>query len=268
MRTRAYTNSRQQPGTLALVRGAHRLEEVRHVLLGRLLHDAMAQVEDVIGRKAARLLDDLVHVAVDGLLVGEEHAGVHVALHRQPGRHRADALTRVYHVHRPVHREAIAAEGGHALQQPARAEDVQRDGQVGVRLLDGRYDLLDVWHGKHLKIGRGQVGRPAVEDLHHLRAVVRLVAHVVGDRLRQRGQERVQHLGLLEHHVLDHRVVAARAALDDVRRQREGRAHKAQYGRVGVNLVAQDAQRLANEGASRVRVQRLDLLDAVHRADG
>lgn len=54
------------------------------------------------------------------------------------------------------------------------AADVQDDGQVRVRALHVVDDALDVGAGKDVKVLRREVAGPRVEDLHRLRAAVRL----------------------------------------------------------------------------------------------
>ena len=75
-------------------------------------------------------------------------------------------------------------------------------------------------------VGR-EAADPAVEQLHGLRSGCDLRVEVAGDRAGQAAHQRVPRLRRLVHQRLGVHVVARAAAFDDVRRQRERRAGKA-----------------------------------------
>ena len=212
-----------------------------------------------------RLLDGVVHLLRDEILAGEERHRVHVALHSLL---HTQALARVRHVHRPVQGENVRPGGREALQETARTAAVEDEGEVRVRLLHLVDDALEVREAESLEVSGGELAGPAVEDLHHLRAAVRLVLdvldHGVGDGL----EEGVVHLGGVEGHLLDHLVVGGGAALDDVGREGEGRAHETEDGGVVAHLLAKQAEGLAHEADGLLRLEVGEGLDVVHAADG
>lgn len=85
--------------------------------------------------------------------------------------------------------------------------------------------------------------------------MVSLVAAVIGDVVRKHREERVQHCGLLECHLLDVGEVLGGPALDDVRRQGEGRTDKPENCGCVAHLLAQDLERLADVGGRGVGVK-------------
>ena len=76
------------------------------------------------------------------------------------------------------------------------------------------------------------------------------------------------HLGGVEGHLLDHLVVGGGAALDDVGREGEGRAHETEDGGVVAHLLAKQAEGLAHEADGLLRLEVGEGLDVVHAADG
>ncbi len=88
----------------------------------------------------------------------------------------ANACDGVPHVHALIHRDDVGLARSHALHEAPAVADVQDQLQVGVCLAHTLDDLAYVGFGEHVKVLRRQLRRPGVEDLHHLRAVVRLWA--------------------------------------------------------------------------------------------
>ena len=98
-------------------------------------------------------------------------------------------------------------------------------------------DALRVRHAELRELVGRQVVRPRVEQLHHLRARVDLVAHVRGQRVRKVRQQRVQRLRRLRHHLLRAQAVLVAAALHHVRRQCPRRADEAQHRALVAHLL-------------------------------
>ena len=78
----------------------------------------------------------------------------------------------------------------------------------------------------------------------------------------------MEDLGLREHEPLDRGVVLRHPPLDDVGREREGRADEAEDGRLVPDLGAQAAERLADKGDRLLRPQLRDRVDLRLRAHG
>jgi hypothetical protein len=104
------------------------------------------------------------------------------------------------------------------------------------------------------RTGRSENAGPRVEHLNHLRPGLDLEDAVGGDVVGELGQQGMKQLRLGEHHALDSGVALGRAALDAVRGQGVGRAHKAQHGRLVAHLGAQVLQRLAHKGGRLLKV--------------
>jgi hypothetical protein len=60
-------------------------------------------------------------------------------------------------------------------------------------------DPVGIWQAELGKLLWRQVVRPAVKQLHNLRARLYLVAHVCDERCREVLQQRVQQRGVVEH---------------------------------------------------------------------
>ncbi len=95
----------------------------------------------------------------------------------------ADACDGVPHVDTLIHRDDVGLARSHAFHQASAVADVQDQLQVGVCLPHTLDDLVDVGLGENTKVLRGQLRRPGVKNLHHLRAVVRLRAIMRKSRL-------------------------------------------------------------------------------------
>ena len=76
----------------------HRIDEGDGIFDGRLLDDAVAEVEDVAGA-AGGLIEDVLGAAADFVAVGQEHERIEVALHRPVV---ADGFPGVVQPHAPV----------------------------------------------------------------------------------------------------------------------------------------------------------------------
>ena len=95
---------------------------------------------------------------------------------------------------------------------------------------------LEIRPRERIKVIRRKFTRPGVEELHRLRAVIRLVTHICDNALREFVEQRMQECRVTKGHALDFGIRSAGAALDDVTRQSEWRSDKAQNRRVVTNL--------------------------------
>lgn len=173
------------------------------------------------------------------------------------------------HVRAPVQADHVSGALLHDLQLAHAAIGVEDERGVGMLGLDGGDDALRVGLRKLGKLLRRKMVRPAVEELHHLRAAVDLMAHVHRQCVGQVGEVGVERLGILRHDLLGVDEVAVGAALHGIRRQRPRRADEAEQGASAVHFVAEAGEDLADEWEGRVWiVQCLQSLDVVHRADG
>mmetsp|Transcript_12877 Transcript_12877/g.36911 ORF Transcript_12877/g.36911 Transcript_12877/m.36911 type:complete len:342 (+) Transcript_12877:6421-7446(+) len=238
-----------------------------HVLFGGSLLDPVAEVHHVPDVVVLGGLDGLEHALGDEVLVAEEDAGVHVALVGElvP----AGAVDALGHVDRVAEGDDIGVALGHALDEGAAVGDVEDDGQVGALLLGLLDDVGKIWAREDVKVARGELGSPGVEDLDGLGAVVRLVLDVGDHGVGELLQQAVEHVGVAEHELLDVRVVLAHASLDDVGGQGEGGANKAEHGRLtAANFLPEPAEGLADVGDAVLRVELGDRIDLLLGPDG
>ena len=97
------------------------------------------------------------------LLVSEQDAGVHVALVGELVAAGAlDALAKVDGV---AEGDDVGVALGPALDEGPRVGDVEDDGQVRALLLGLLDDVGEVGAGEDVKVARGELGGPRVEDL-------------------------------------------------------------------------------------------------------
>ena len=239
-----------------------RVEELGHRLLRRAHQHPVAQVEDV--PLGPRLHAAVLHRRLHRLVAGEEHRGVHVALHGLG----AQPLARLRHVHRPVQAHRVHAGGGQPLEQAAAAVGVEHDGDARVLRLDHGQHALDGGSGDGVPHGGRELAAPGVEEHDALRARLDLEADVLGHGLGQLVQDGVEEGGVGEGHGLDGGVGGGGLALHQVGGQRPGAAHEAQQRGAGADkLVAQGAQRVRHE-AQAAQVQGAHLLHILRAAHG
>ena len=134
-------------------------------------------------------------------------------------------------------------------------------------LLDQIHDLLLIRRREGVVVSGAQLTGPGVEHLHHLGTRVDLVAQVVGDGFGEMIQQLVQDLGFAEGHGLDHRVVLAALAFNDIGGQGPGSADETQDGGLIAHALAQATQHLTDEGHGLGGVQGSQCLHLGHRAD-
>ncbi len=187
----------------------------------------VAEVEDVAGRtrvdSAAAVLDDGAHRTLHHRPAGQQHHRIEVALQRNPG---PDPGGGVGQRRAPVDADDAGRPPGQRLghgaeqfggadaevrhRHPVAGQRVEHPGAV-------RQHVLAV-------VGQRQRARPGVEQLDRVDPGVQLGTQETDGDVGQRGHQRMPGAGLAEHHRLGAFVVAARAALHQVGRQRERRA--------------------------------------------
>ena len=91
----------------------HRLNQCNRVFDRRLLHDAVAEIENVAGA-AGGLIENLSGAAPNLGFVGQQHERIEVALH---GAVVADRLPGVVEPHAPIDADHLSAGFGQQRQQ-------------------------------------------------------------------------------------------------------------------------------------------------------
>mmetsp|Transcript_6526 Transcript_6526/g.21417 ORF Transcript_6526/g.21417 Transcript_6526/m.21417 type:complete len:250 (+) Transcript_6526:1227-1976(+) len=217
------------------------IEEVLDGFFGRTNQNPVSEVQHVSSRTrlAAHILDSLF----DGIFAGEQHHGIDVALHRLI----PDASATILHVNRPIQANRVHSQRGHALQKPARTVGVERNRRPRVRLLHLANDAVNVRLRPLLPHVRRELTTPRIKHLNHLRAGIDLEPNVHGQGIRYGGQQRVQHIRVVEAHRLDGFIRRRRLSFDNVRAQRPRRTDKPEHCGIVTNLLSQNLQRLRHK---------------------
>mmetsp|Transcript_25486 Transcript_25486/g.71662 ORF Transcript_25486/g.71662 Transcript_25486/m.71662 type:complete len:211 (+) Transcript_25486:226-858(+) len=162
----------------------------------------------------------------------------------------------VREINRVVERHAIDTRSSQQIQELAVLGmdirgHVDNHGRRRVFGFDGLHHPLLVRHRERLVLVLGQVPGPRIKHLDDLGALVDLVAGVVADVVRELRQDAVEQLRVFLAHLFDLRKSRSgpRLALDEVRGQREGQAHKPKDRRLVADLFSQLAEDLADERA-------------------
>mmetsp|Transcript_7699 Transcript_7699/g.47627 ORF Transcript_7699/g.47627 Transcript_7699/m.47627 type:complete len:404 (+) Transcript_7699:1191-2402(+) len=253
-------------GRVALLRSRflRHLHEVSHGLLGRALHHAVSDVQDVRSRLGA--MDAIVDRFLDGFLGCEEKHGIDVSLEHPSS---AQRLPRFGDVRVPIQSDHVgrATLQGLQLSHPAVGmEDHRHPGPLLVYVSD---DSFHVRQAEHLELFGREVMRPRVEDLHHLCAAVDLIDAVLGQHVRQLVQEQVDGFGLARHGRLGVQQVSICFSFPRVRGQRP-RCTDESHQRGGfVDFAAQRFQDGAHERELHVGIAHVDhvLHHVFHRSN-
>mmetsp|Transcript_372 Transcript_372/g.1021 ORF Transcript_372/g.1021 Transcript_372/m.1021 type:complete len:294 (+) Transcript_372:172-1053(+) len=226
----------------------------------------MPQVEQVLASWTSCLVDAFSDRFLDLLLGAEQDGRVDVAT---DGDIRSQDLACLCHVHVPVHCDHV---GSHVLLvfQVGRSSVGEVDDRhVGILVLHDLHGLHGSWLGVELEPFGAHLVGPGLEELHHLRAALDLVACVVADHDGQLVQE--QRHGGVRACVVGHdellrvQAVLGGLAFDGVGGQRERGADKADEGRVGIlRLLRQSLKDLANERELLVEVHVAGVGQIVH----
>ncbi len=99
-------------------------------------------------------------------------------------------------------------------------------------LLDQVDHLFLVRSREDVVVGWAELPCPGVEHLHHLCPGIDLIAQVVGNGLGEMVEQFVQHFGLRDGLGVDHRIVFAAFAFDNVGSQRPGSTNETQHSRL------------------------------------
>ena len=229
------------------------LDESLDVVDRRARQNAVPQVEDV-ARAHGPLAQDLLCSLIDAFRRSEQHARVEVSLNR----HIAQALSGVGQFHAEIHPRHVAARASERLEIGRGARAEVDDGSAR---LDARNQRAAVRQDELPEIARREATHPTVENLHRLRARAYLFVQIDRQPPHELFHQRAPRARIGVHEPLGVLEIARTAALYHVRREREGRAAKADEREGGVHPLPGLADRLEHEGEA---LARLRLPQAIH----
>mmetsp|Transcript_8129 Transcript_8129/g.27006 ORF Transcript_8129/g.27006 Transcript_8129/m.27006 type:complete len:231 (+) Transcript_8129:130-822(+) len=214
--------------------GPRGVAKVPDALFGGALRHAVPDVQDEVF--FSRIFHVVLHFLVDPLLVREEVHGVHVPLQNAV---RTEHRARFDHGSVPIKPDHVGARLRKRLKLPHAPVGVENERRGGVLRLDNGNHPFVVRVRELQELGRGEVVRPRVEDLHHLRAAVDLVAHVHPKRFGEVVEVRVQGFRVLGHDLFCSNQMPVTFAFHAVRTEGPRGPHEPKHGALAVDLFAQ-----------------------------